>query len=534
MADLLNTNIKKNLVQTKVTTKQNSTTAKTASTAQTTAVKSTTKLTSTQVNAGIASGTLSASKAISTLKSDLSANVTTTKTANNKTVAQTTVGGKTITINTNAKDVPITTANTAIPTAKSITTKMTSDTETKSSTNDSGNVNVTDTDNSQASGIRKAPSGSNDSGDGEDNGDGDGDDDSSGSDGAKSPDDDYRQRSMTEVYDRMSEEWVMNFVDSGGMALGAAQAWETGFQVVSKDIFPPVKDGIIKGAEFVKDGIEQLGQNVADKFVIHDYSQGKTNDTNNSTGGSGSDNYAKGGTDTKEPTVTFNDDGSLSTWSKGFGQYGGSTVDTGNGTSVEFGPVTAIGTSENDSGGYNGIYTDGNGDVVAVSGSNGNGEKNIDGIGGKNNYKPGDDWTDSNGTKHHMNDDGSVTSTYKNGKTIIYYPDGTEEIIDSNSTSDDVEGNESAEDSEKVEDEEDENDKKDKKSDSDGNKKSGGGGGGYTAGMSSAGTAFDNFTKDLVHSGMSYLQYQMKKNSSSANDFADNWGSGNNTTMRHA
>ncbi|MBR1776710.1 hypothetical protein IJ750_06545, partial [bacterium] len=112
---------------------------------QTSAAQSTTKMTSSQVQSGIVDGTLSTAKAVSTLKSDLNAKVVTTKTANNKTVAKTNVGGKAITINTNAKDVPITTSGSTIDTAKTVTINTTNSTPTTEKTGSTSNTGATST-----------------------------------------------------------------------------------------------------------------------------------------------------------------------------------------------------------------------------------------------------------------------------------------------------------------------------------------------------------------------------------------------------
>ena len=164
----LNQNIKQQL-KANVSTKKNKAETKAANTAKIADVKSTTKMTSTQVNAGITDGTMSASKAVSTLKSDLNAKVTTTKTANNKTVAKTSVGGKTIVINTNAKDVPITTSSTTIATAKTLDSNQLLK-NTKENNETTSNVNQPHN-NPNASGTRRTPN-TGGNGDGGDDGDG--------------------------------------------------------------------------------------------------------------------------------------------------------------------------------------------------------------------------------------------------------------------------------------------------------------------------------------------------------------------------
>ena len=427
MADFsLNSNIKKNLIQTQVSTQQNKAETKSASTAQTSAVnKSTTKLSSIQIQDSIANGSMSTAKAVSTLKSDLSANVKTTKTANNKTTVQTSVSGKSITINTNAKDVPITTSSTTIPTASTVTVS-----------------DETSLDKPKAP--AKAPSSNGgDNGDNNDNGDnGDNGGNTSGTNGRKSWGEHLNDgiKYFKDVYDTDNLLGQSYFKDDNflgykagdpmpvttsgqfagnpyGLAItaaGASATYATGQKL---------KDLIIDGATAIKDGINQLGNNIADKFVIP--SSGKTGNSNwGNYGNNGTGNTLIGGAATVGHPYT----GGGSTLGNSFGQYGRITVDTGKGTSVTVEGLTPT-SLVNDDGSESYLFRNGNGDLGTLSGESHNPNTN-----GTNNHKSGDDWTDGFGTHHHVNEDGSETCTYKNGTTIIYYPDGTEVVVPAKNT----------------------------------------------------------------------------------------------------
>ena len=489
MADLLNTNIKKNLVQTQVSTQQNKTAAKTTTTQQTSAAQSTTKMTSSQVQSGIVDGTLSTAKAVSTLKSDLNAKVVTTKTANNKTVAQTNVGGKAITINTNAKDVPITTSGSTITTAKTLA--ATKNGSTKSTVNAS-NINKTfnsknNTENSILGSldsvyntyknflggiskqefkslynlmdafINNKPINSNDvlkaltvmakidvnalsdmlgiqTQD-------------SSSTKRNAPARKPASNNKETTGDKSWEDYYYDFCNSWKSATGndnisgqyfradgtpipmtnqggvncnsASQAQTLGFLGIMYATGCCIKDGLQKGAAWVNKTVDQLANNVLDKFKIYDYSQGNTNNTNNSDS-TGKTNRGGGG-------VINNRGGNGQTlYDKGFTQYGGFTVNTGNGSSVEFGPLTATGIV-NDDGTVNTIYT--RSDGTAVVGGTSGANTTTDGIGGVNNHKPGDTWTDANGTECTLGQDGSLTCKYKDGTVVVYNADGSEVTI---------------------------------------------------------------------------------------------------------
>ena len=502
----INQNIKQQL-KAKVSTKKNKSETKAANTAKIADVKSTTKMTSTQVNAGITDGTMSASKAVSTLKSDLNAKVTTTKTANNKTVAKTSVGGKTIVINTNAKDVHITVSNNKIDTAKTLNTGLTPkiitpqiENKTKGEllgtvaggkTKDAilGGKTATD-----VIGDKKntAQTGSLDIVSFESfcalyqdvfsefseqdlrtiydvldsvskNKSVDGELLSKAYDIIASLDEDTINKFFEATYSSSSPSQDNNNAarrapgkKTGEPAIGPrgeyggngwfgdygtdGYVWYGQCLAHNWDRVGGMDNWNGKGAEEMNSGvmlgafIEWTCLNVAHGVskltdaAVKDFNTGVNNfmstftipGYNNGTGKTGSGSWpgnSGGGSSVDFSNVDWNkvvppttrpiDN---STWTRGFEQYGSFTVNTGNGTSVEFGPWTAIGTSENDTGGFDGVYTNGQGQAVVIPGSNGNGQ--------------GADPNAVQVTSTEVNPDGSTTVTYSDGSKTTTYSDG--------------------------------------------------------------------------------------------------------------